>query len=165
MSCLRPIAVAAATCSSVVSASSRYAAVIGMYREKLPPNLFAEYDGTDFCGFQRQPNTRTVQGDIETALSTIGKVQASSLALRGAGRTDSGVLFFFGSLCINPNFPSGARFRPGSQYVSAISNQILFRTGDCIRLAMGSFELGSAAGSECESASGHHMSRSRLHHS
>ena len=47
-----------------------------------------EYDGTDLLGFQRQARGRTVQGEIETALSRIGW---SGKAVLGAGRTDSGV--------------------------------------------------------------------------
>ncbi len=47
-----------------------------------------EYDGTNFCGFQRQPNQRTVQAELEQALSVITQ-QACSIV--GAGRTDSGV--------------------------------------------------------------------------
>lgn len=46
------------------------------------------YDGTDFQGFQRQANTRTVQGVVETALASLGW-QGRTLLL--AGRTDSGV--------------------------------------------------------------------------
>ncbi|MRR32810.1 tRNA pseudouridine(38-40) synthase TruA, partial [bacterium] len=46
------------------------------------------YDGTDFQGFQRQANTRTVQGVVETALAILGW-QGRTLLL--AGRTDSGV--------------------------------------------------------------------------
>lgn len=46
------------------------------------------YDGTDFCGWQRQENGRTVQGDIENALE---KIHGTPVSLAGCGRTDSGV--------------------------------------------------------------------------
>jgi len=46
------------------------------------------YDGTNFAGFQRQANARTVQGEVETALRQFGWTQSSILA---AGRTDTGV--------------------------------------------------------------------------
>lgn len=46
------------------------------------------YDGTDFHGFARHPNTRTVQGELDAALSRIYKQE---VAVRGASRTDSGV--------------------------------------------------------------------------
>lgn len=47
------------------------------------------YDGTDFAGFQIQPNARTVQGEIEKALKTIHK--NTPVRIHPAGRTDSGV--------------------------------------------------------------------------
>lgn len=49
-----------------------------------------EYDGTDFCGFQRQAPEAgpTVQGELESALSRIGR---ASVTVIGAGRTDGGV--------------------------------------------------------------------------
>jgi tRNA pseudouridine38-40 synthase len=48
-----------------------------------------EYDGTDFFGFQAQPGTRTVQGELEAALARLsGGVR---LPVDGAGRTDAGV--------------------------------------------------------------------------
>lgn len=55
------------------------------------PNIKAiiEYDGTDFCGFQKQPKVRTVQGEIERALSII--FPGHSIKTIGAGRTDAGV--------------------------------------------------------------------------
>ena len=46
------------------------------------------YDGSDFSGFQRQENTRTVQLEFEKALRAIGWKGESILA---AGRTDTGV--------------------------------------------------------------------------
>ena len=46
------------------------------------------YDGTNFCGWQIQPDNRTVQQEIETALSKIAKMRINITA---AGRTDAGV--------------------------------------------------------------------------
>ena len=48
-----------------------------------------EYDGTDFAGFQLQPNTRTVQGELETALARLNR--GVRVVVDGAGRTDTGV--------------------------------------------------------------------------
>ncbi|HUP40746.1 MAG TPA: tRNA pseudouridine(38-40) synthase TruA [Vicinamibacterales bacterium] len=50
--------------------------------------LIVSYDGTDFSGFQRQSNARSVQADIETALASIA---GKHVTVTGAGRTDSGV--------------------------------------------------------------------------
>jgi len=47
-----------------------------------------EYDGTDFCGWQKQPKVRTVEGEIIKALSGILGSEPEMIA---AGRTDSGV--------------------------------------------------------------------------
>src|SRR5574344_1864930 len=46
------------------------------------------YDGSKFCGFQRQVNLRTVQGEIEKSIS---EIVGSSVNINGAGRTDAGV--------------------------------------------------------------------------
>lgn len=56
--------------------------------------LTLSYDGTDFCGWQRQDFSdkgkavRTVQGEIEKALQKLFKTHVT---LYGSGRTDSGV--------------------------------------------------------------------------
>ncbi|PLV60373.1 tRNA pseudouridine(38-40) synthase TruA [Thermotoga sp. KOL6] len=47
-----------------------------------------EYDGSNFFGFQGQPDVRTVQGIIEDALERIFKQRVYTQA---AGRTDAGV--------------------------------------------------------------------------
>ncbi len=46
------------------------------------------YLGTNYCGWQIQPNANTVQAELEKALSTILRHEVSTL---GAGRTDTGV--------------------------------------------------------------------------
>ena len=51
--------------------------------------LTIQYDGSDFHGWQVQVAGRTVQGDIENALSTI--YPKEKITLLGAGRTDAGV--------------------------------------------------------------------------
>ncbi len=50
--------------------------------------IILAYDGTEFSGFQRQANARTVQGVVESALIQLGWKGKSLLA---SGRTDSGV--------------------------------------------------------------------------
>ena len=50
--------------------------------------LTIEYDGTDFCGWQRQPGRRSVQGEIEKAL---GIVCGCEISVNGTSRTDAGV--------------------------------------------------------------------------
>ena len=50
--------------------------------------IIIEYDGTDFYGWQIQPNVKTVQGEIERSLSQITQ---SEIKLTASGRTDTGV--------------------------------------------------------------------------
>lgn len=47
------------------------------------------YDGTAYCGFQRQANdTPTIQGAVEAAIQ---KITGQTVTVVGAGRTDTGV--------------------------------------------------------------------------
>lgn len=50
--------------------------------------LLIEFDGSNFCGWQRQPKGRTVQKCIETA---IFKVTGEEIMINGSSRTDAGV--------------------------------------------------------------------------
>lgn len=49
------------------------------------------YDGTEFVGWAKQPNLRTVQGEILGALTTIFGASQDDFGMRVAGRTDAGV--------------------------------------------------------------------------
>jgi tRNA pseudouridine38-40 synthase len=67
--------------------------------------LTLEYDGTDFVGWQVQPNGRSVQEELEKALRQILQEECKTNA---AGRTDSGVhargqvINFFTSKTVTP---------------------------------------------------------------
>jgi tRNA pseudouridine38-40 synthase len=50
--------------------------------------ILIEYDGTAYHGWQRQKKDRTIQQEIENALSTM---TAGRVTLNGSGRTDAGV--------------------------------------------------------------------------
>lgn len=50
--------------------------------------LTIQYDGTEFHGWQAQSGLRTVQGELERALTL---VEGSKVVVHGAGRTDAGV--------------------------------------------------------------------------
>ena len=83
--------------------------------------LTVSYDGTDFCGWQRQDKSdkgspvRTVQGEIEKALEKIHKTHVN---LTGSGRTDSGVHAFRQSA----NFYSPIDSIPVEKYVPALNS-------------------------------------------
>ena len=50
--------------------------------------LLIEYDGTKYCGWQRQKNSPTIQGEIENVLA---RIVQENVHVIGAGRTDAGV--------------------------------------------------------------------------
>jgi tRNA pseudouridine38-40 synthase len=50
--------------------------------------LILSYDGSDFAGWQVQPNAETVQGALASA---IGRVTGEKVLPQGSGRTDAGV--------------------------------------------------------------------------
>ncbi len=49
------------------------------------------YDGTDFFGWSKQPDLRTIQGEFIKALTLIFGEDENGFGLRVAGRTDAGV--------------------------------------------------------------------------
>lgn len=51
-------------------------------------HILISYDGTDYFGWQRQPEKRTIQSLLENALA---KIAARPIPIMGAGRTDAGV--------------------------------------------------------------------------
>ncbi|BDQ03829.1 tRNA pseudouridine(38-40) synthase TruA [Ignavibacterium sp.] len=51
--------------------------------------VFLEYEGTRFSGWQKQPNARTIQGELINACEKI--FGDDFVDLQGSGRTDSGV--------------------------------------------------------------------------
>jgi tRNA pseudouridine38-40 synthase len=58
--------------------------------EKLPRNLkmILSYDGSEFAGWQVQPELTTIQG---TLASAIGRLTGEKVLPQGSGRTDAGV--------------------------------------------------------------------------
>src|SRR5215813_11684120 len=50
--------------------------------------LVLAYDGTDFCGWQVQPDVPSIQG---TLASAIGRITGEDVLPQGSGRTDAGV--------------------------------------------------------------------------
>jgi len=50
--------------------------------------LTVQYDGSDYAGFQIQPNAKTIQGELQQALVA---VLGHPVTIRGASRTDAGV--------------------------------------------------------------------------
>ncbi len=57
--------------------------------------LVVQYDGQNFCGWQLQPEKRTVQGEIEKVLAFLLK---ENVRLYASGRTDAGVSAY-GQVC------------------------------------------------------------------
>ncbi|PHR28067.1 MAG: tRNA pseudouridine(38-40) synthase TruA [Desulfotalea sp.] len=50
--------------------------------------LIISFDGTGFCGWQKQRIDKTIQGELEQCLSTM---TTEAICVHGAGRTDAGV--------------------------------------------------------------------------
>ena len=76
--------------------------------------LTISYDGTDFCGYQIQPNGRTVEEELEKALFKLTKQKIKTYA---SGRTDSGVH----ALCQKVHFDADSTIPPES-YTPALNS-------------------------------------------
>ena len=53
--------------------------------------IILAYDGTNFAGFQMQPNQRTVEGVLKRIVNKIAKNPTPEILVYGSGRTDAGV--------------------------------------------------------------------------
>jgi len=73
-----------------------------------------QYDGTEFAGWQRQPDLLTIQGEIERAITDL---TSRKITLYGAGRTDAGVhaLEQVANFRVDFNLPS-EKFREALNY-------------------------------------------------
>jgi len=76
--------------------------------------LLIEYEGTNYCGWQIQPDCETIQGIIESTLSKITKADTD---VTGAGRTDAGVH----ALGQTANFRTDSRMTP-DEFKSALNS-------------------------------------------
>jgi tRNA pseudouridine38-40 synthase len=79
------------------------------------------YDGTAYCGWQIQPNEKTVQQVIEHALATILRQEIS---VTGAGRTDTGVhaSYYIAHFDVDPKPGQASNSIPDPE-----SEQLLFK--------------------------------------
>ena len=75
-----------------------------------------EYEGTNYCGWQIQPNKSTIQEEL---IKAINKITGENVNLIGAGRTDSGV-HAIGQVA---NFKTMSNIA-SSKFASAITSQL-----------------------------------------
>lgn len=77
--------------AATTDSSQPPASELGRYSHR----LVVLYDGTDYSGWQVQlkggPGVRTIQGEVERALSQVLREDRRVLGVCGAGRTDAGV--------------------------------------------------------------------------
>lgn len=76
--------------------------------------LIIQYDGTEYCGFQRQKDLPTIQAELEDAVRIITKTHSHII---GSGRTDAGV-HALGQVI---NFRTDAKM-PADKFVPALNS-------------------------------------------
>ncbi|MEW8955367.1 tRNA pseudouridine(38-40) synthase TruA [Clostridium sp.] len=79
--------------------------------------LILEYDGTNYRGWQKQKDGRTVQGQVEKAIREVTK--EDDIEVIGCSRTDSGVH----SRAYTANFKTNSSI-PGEKFLYAINNKL-----------------------------------------
>lgn len=78
--------------------------------------LIVAYDGTDYCGWQVQPGKRTIEGELNKALSSLLHEEISVI---GASRTDAGV-HGLGNIAV---FDTESRI-PGEKFSYALNQRL-----------------------------------------
>lgn len=78
--------------------------------------LTVAYDGTNYCGWQLQPNGKTIEGELNRCLS---ELLSEEIRVTGASRTDSGVH----ALCNIAVFDTAARI-PGEKISYALNQRL-----------------------------------------
>lgn len=78
--------------------------------------LVVAYDGSNYCGWQRQPNGNTIEGELNKALSDL---LGETVEVVGASRTDAGV-HSYGNVAI---FDTNARM-PAEKIVYALNQRL-----------------------------------------
>lgn len=74
--------------------------------------IFFGYDGTNYHGWQIQPNANSVQQELQRALSILLRKE---MEVVGAGRTDTGV---HARHMTATSIPTGFRWNPTSWYTA-----------------------------------------------
>lgn len=80
--------------------------------------LTLEYDGTNYCGWQKQPNASSIQETLEEAIL---KITGENVKLIGSGRTDSRV-HALGQVA---NFKTHSKI-PANRYIKALNSMLPF---------------------------------------
>lgn len=89
------------------------------------------YDGTDYAGWQIQPNVSTIQGEIEERLSRLFSNEQISIV--GCGRTDAGVhasQFYFHADLPSKYAPDQLRYKLNNMLSASIAVFDVFTVDD-----------------------------------